>query len=111
MFFSEYIAGSSLHKAPKIYNSDTANSVNLGGCKIQIFLNGNNIASTTISLTGSIAPGDVYVVADVAIWEKGVSKSVRFSLVCVKFFILSPDVNNSFIFGRYAHSPVIPADE
>jgi uncharacterized protein len=64
LFFSEYIEGSSNNKALEIFN-DTGASVNLatGGYSVQMFFNGNPAAGLTIDLTGSVAAGDVYVLA------------------------------------------------
>jgi predicted extracellular nuclease len=65
LFFSEYIEGSSNNKALEIYN-DTGGAVDLaaGEYVIQFFFNGSTSAGTTINLTGTVADGDVYVVAD-----------------------------------------------
>jgi len=64
LFFSEYIEGSSNNKALEVYNG-TAASVPLGtsGYNIQMFFNGNPSAGLTINLAGSVAAGDVYVLA------------------------------------------------
>ena len=64
LFISEYIEGSSNNKAIEIYNG-TGATVNLatGMYDIQLFSNGATTAGLTISLTGSVADGDVYVVA------------------------------------------------
>ena len=64
LFFSEYIEGSSNNKAIEIYNG-TGAAVNLttGIYDIQLFSNGSPTAGLTIALTGSVADGDVYVVA------------------------------------------------
>jgi predicted extracellular nuclease len=64
LFISEYIEGSSNNKAIEIYNG-TGSSVDLaaGGYKIQMFFNGAATAGLTINLTGTVAAGDVYVVA------------------------------------------------
>src|SRR5688572_12260950 len=64
LFFSEYIEGSSNNKALEIYN-DTGAPVNLstGGYSIQMFFNGAATPGLTIGLTGTVANGDVYVVA------------------------------------------------
>ncbi len=64
LFISEYIEGSSNNKAIEIYNG-TGATVNLatGMYDIQLFSNGATTAGLTISLTGSVANGDVYVVA------------------------------------------------
>ena len=64
LFFSEYIEGSSNNKALEIYNG-TGSSIDLaaGGYSIQMFFNGSATAGLTLNLTGSVADGDVYVVA------------------------------------------------
>lgn len=64
LFISEYIEGSSNNKAIEIYNG-TGAPVNLaaGGYSIQMFFNGSATAGLTINLTGTVASGDVYVVA------------------------------------------------
>ena len=63
LFFSEYIEGSSNNKALEIYNG-TGSAINLGTGGYSIFMSFNGGTSTfTISLTGTIANGDVYVVA------------------------------------------------
>jgi predicted extracellular nuclease len=64
LFFSEYIEGSSNNKALEIYNG-TGAAINLagGGYNIQMYFNGSSTAGLTISLTGTVADGDVYVVA------------------------------------------------
>jgi len=64
LFFSEYIEGSSNNKALEIYNG-TGAAINLatGSYDIQMYFNGSPTASTTIALTGTVANGDVYVLA------------------------------------------------
>ena len=64
LFFSEYIEGSSNNKALEIYNG-TGAAVNLGtdGYNVQMFFNGSVAAGLTINLTGTVATGDVHVVA------------------------------------------------
>ncbi len=64
LFFSEYIEGTSNNKALEIYNG-TGATVDLaaGSYNVQMHFNGNPVATLTISLTGSVAAGDVYVVA------------------------------------------------
>jgi len=64
LFFSEYIEGSSNNKALEIYNG-TGAAVSLSDqhYSVQMFFNGSATAGLTIDLTGSVANGDVYVVA------------------------------------------------
>jgi predicted extracellular nuclease len=65
LFFSEYVEGSSNNKALEIYNG-TGAAVDLAadGYQIEIYFNGSASAGTVIPLTGVIADGAVYVVAD-----------------------------------------------
>ncbi len=64
LFFSEYIEGSSNNKALEIYNG-TGASIDLavGGYNVQMFFNGNPVSTLTINLTGTVADGDVFVLA------------------------------------------------
>lgn len=62
LFFSEYVEGSASNKALEIYNP-TAAAVNLSGYKIQLYSNGGTNPSTNYSLSGTVAAGDVYVIA------------------------------------------------
>jgi uncharacterized protein len=67
LFFSEYIEGTSNNKALEIYNG-TGAPVDLGanGYAVQMCFNGSASCSLTISLTGTVAPGDVFVLAQSA---------------------------------------------
>ena len=64
LFFSEYIEGSSNNKALEINNS-TGAAVDLAaiGYNVQMYFNGSPSAGLTINLTGTIANGDVFVLA------------------------------------------------
>jgi len=64
LFFSEYIEGSSNNKALEIYNG-TGAAVDLatGGYNVQMYFNGSASAGLTINLTGTVADGDVFVLA------------------------------------------------
>ncbi|MBD2357324.1 ExeM/NucH family extracellular endonuclease [Tolypothrix sp. FACHB-123] len=64
LFFSEYIEGSSNNKALEIFNG-TGAVIDLaaGNYVVQFYFNGNLNAGLTINLTGTIAPGDVFVLA------------------------------------------------
>jgi hypothetical protein len=61
LFFSEYVEGTSNNKALEIYNG-TGSAVSLSGYSVQLFSNGST-TGTTINLTGTVASGDVYVIA------------------------------------------------
>jgi predicted extracellular nuclease len=67
VFFSEYIEGTSNNKALEIFNG-TGSAVNLAtaGYSVQMHFNGNPAAGLTINLTGTVASGDVYVLAQSA---------------------------------------------
>lgn len=64
LFISEYIEGSSFNKAVEIYNG-TGAAVNLAALNVtvQVFNNGSSNPSQTIGLSGTIADGDVFVLA------------------------------------------------
>ena len=65
LFFSEYVEGSSFNKALEIYNgTGAAIDLGLGDYEIEIYFNGSTSPGTTVDLVGSVAPGDVFVVAD-----------------------------------------------
>ncbi len=65
LFFTEYIEGTSNNKALEIYNG-TGLPVNLGteGYNVQMYFNGSATAGLTINLTGTVANGDVFVLAN-----------------------------------------------
>jgi len=65
LFFSEYVEGSSFNKALEIYNG-TGAPVDLaaGGYNVQMYFNGAVVAQLTIQLTGTVAAGDVFVLAN-----------------------------------------------
>ncbi|MET0860137.1 MAG: ExeM/NucH family extracellular endonuclease [Microbacterium sp.] len=64
LLFSEVIEGSSNNKAIEIYNPTTA-PVDLAAAQYSVvmYFNGNAAAGTTVALTGTVAAGDVHVVA------------------------------------------------
>jgi predicted extracellular nuclease len=63
LFFSEYVEGSSFNKALEIYNG-TGVPVDLGALGYSVFFSFNGgTATRTIGLTGTVANGDVYVIA------------------------------------------------
>ncbi|MDQ7877008.1 ExeM/NucH family extracellular endonuclease [Microbacterium sp. QXD-8] len=63
LLISEYVEGSSFNKAIELYNPSTA-AVDLAaaGYSLKLYFNGSTTAST-IPLTGTAAPGDVFVLA------------------------------------------------
>ncbi|MEN0003636.1 MAG: lamin tail domain-containing protein [Bacteroidota bacterium] len=65
LYFSEYIEGSGFNKAIEIYNpTDAAIDLAAGDYDLLISFNGGT-GATTVDLNGTIAPGDVHVVASV----------------------------------------------
>jgi hypothetical protein len=64
LFFSEYIEGTSFNKALEIFNG-TGSAIDLaaGAYNVQMYFNGSTAAGFTINLTGTVASGDVFVVA------------------------------------------------
>ncbi|MFH1331347.1 MAG: ExeM/NucH family extracellular endonuclease [Actinomycetota bacterium] len=66
LFFSEYVEGSGYNKALEIYNA-TGAAVDLtaGGYAVDMYFNGNTAVGRTVTLTGTVAGGDVFVVAGV----------------------------------------------
>lgn len=64
LVFSEYVEGSSFNKAVEIYNgTDAPVDLAAGGYRIELYSNGSPTISQQMSLAGTIAPGDVFVVA------------------------------------------------
>ncbi|HLS39508.1 MAG TPA: ExeM/NucH family extracellular endonuclease, partial [Ornithinicoccus sp.] len=64
LLLSEYVEGSSNNKALEFYNG-TGEPIDLaaGGYKVQQYSNGGTSAGITINLTGTVAPGEVFVLA------------------------------------------------
>ena len=67
LFLSEYVEGSSNNKAIEIYNG-TGSAIDLGlaGYNIQMHFNGNPAPGLTINLSGVVASGDAFVLAQSA---------------------------------------------
>lgn len=63
LFMSEYVEGTGNNKALEIYNPSGA-AVNLGtaGYAIEIYANGSSTPGSPIALSGTIAPGGVFVI-------------------------------------------------
>ncbi len=62
LFFSEYVEGSSNNKALEIFNG-TGGAVSLTGYTVQMYFNGSASPGLTINLAGTVAAGDVFVLA------------------------------------------------
>jgi predicted extracellular nuclease len=64
LIISEYVEGSSNNKAIELFNTGI-DDIDLTDARLRFFFNGSTSPGNTISnLTGVLAPGDVYVVAD-----------------------------------------------
>ncbi len=63
LYFSEYIEGSGNNKALEIYNP-TGGDVDLSGYTVKVFNNGSTSPSNTQVLSGILADGAVYVIAN-----------------------------------------------
>jgi hypothetical protein len=63
LFISEYIEGSSNNKCIEIYNPTCSTITLTGVYTLRVYANGSS-TPTTINLTGSIAPDDVFVVCN-----------------------------------------------
>ncbi|WP_299084496.1 ExeM/NucH family extracellular endonuclease [uncultured Paraglaciecola sp.] len=68
IYFSEYIEGSSSNKALEIYNpSGTELDLAAGNYSVELYSNGRELSegpTNSLNLTGTIAGGDVYVIAN-----------------------------------------------
>lgn len=62
LFFSEYIEGSSFNKALEIYNG-TGTTIDLSAYTVALYSNGAAAPSQSVALSGSLADGDVFVMA------------------------------------------------
>ncbi len=63
LIISEYVEGSSNNKYLEIYNG-TGGSVSLGGYTIDIYFNNNSTPGNSIPLSGTLADGATYIVAN-----------------------------------------------
>ena len=64
LFFSEYVDGSTFSKGLEIYNPSAVNAVDLSEYTVKTFNNGSTVANHVLDLTGSLGPGDVYLIAN-----------------------------------------------
>jgi len=65
LMISEYIEGSSFNKSIEIYNG-TGNSVDLSSYTLELYSNGSATVSQSVTLTGILDDGDVFVVSNAA---------------------------------------------
>jgi len=63
LFFSEYVEGSSVNKALEIANGSTV-PVELSAYTVEMYSNGASTPSASATLPGTVAAGDVYVIAN-----------------------------------------------
>lgn len=63
LIFSEYIEGSSNNKALELHNTGDS-AISLDGYRIELYSNGNTSVQNSLDLSGSLAAGDVYVIAN-----------------------------------------------
>src|SRR5262245_40976838 len=63
LFVSEYVEGSSNNKALELYNGTGAPVVLTGHYAVRMYFNGNTTVGTTVALSGTVAGGDVFVLA------------------------------------------------
>lgn len=63
LFFSEYVEGSANNKALEIFNP-TATAVDLADYAVALYANGSAAPTQTVQLTGFLASGEVYVIAN-----------------------------------------------
>ncbi len=62
LFFSEYIEGGSYNKALEIYNG-TGNTIDLSTYKVELYSNGASTPGSTLTLSGTLENGGVYIIA------------------------------------------------
>jgi predicted extracellular nuclease len=63
LFFSEYVEGSSNNKAIEIYNP-TSSTIDLSAYTLARYANGSMDVSDEMTLSGSLAPNDVWVITN-----------------------------------------------
>ncbi|MHA6253308.1 thermonuclease family protein [Oceanobacillus sp. CAU 1775] len=62
LFISEYVEGSSFNKAIEIYNG-TSSTVDLSDYQVALYSNGAATASQTLTLSGTLEHGEVFILA------------------------------------------------
>ncbi len=65
LLISEYVEGSSFNKAVELYNG-TGSAIDLGAERyyLRFYFNGNTTAGTSVALSGTVANGGVFVLAE-----------------------------------------------
>lgn len=63
LIFSEYIEGSSFNKAIELQNTGDA-TLDLSQYAVELYSNGSTSLNTSLTLSGTLAAGDVYVIAN-----------------------------------------------
>jgi endonuclease I len=72
-YFSQYVESQTGNsKALEIYNP-TLSPMPLTGKRVVLYANGATTPTTTQALTGTIAPGDVYVIANTGVTDTGIA--------------------------------------
>jgi len=108
LFISEYVEGSGNIKAIEIYNG-TAASINLSAYSIRFYSNGSTSIGTTIPLSGTVASGEVFVLAtstaSAAILAQADQTSVASFYNGNDAVTLAKNSVNIDIFGRIGEDP------
>ncbi|MBX0290484.1 endonuclease [Hymenobacter sp. HSC-4F20] len=83
LFFSQYVESAAGNtKVLEIYNPSPA-SIDLSGIQVRLYPSGSTAASQTATLTGTLAPGDVYVIANTGVTASSVQAQTDLqSAVC-----------------------------
>ncbi|MGC9361760.1 MAG: lamin tail domain-containing protein [Candidatus Syntrophosphaera sp.] len=111
LFISEYIEGSSYNKALEIFNG-TGMPVDLSNYRVELYSNGSPTAGNTLTMTGTLAHGEVYVIANsgavqAILDEADITSTVTYyngddALALLK---ISPDTTYVDIFGVIGDDP------
>ena len=108
LFLSEYTEGTGTNKVLEIYNP-TTDTVDLTSYSIEIFANGGTTPNNTISLTGSLNPYKVHVLAnntaDVEFTSKADQLSAALSFNGNDAILLLKGTDTVDIFGEIGNDP------
>ena len=64
LFFSEYVDGSTFSKGLEIYNPSATSAADLSEYTVKTYNNGSTVANHELELSGSLGPGQVYMIAN-----------------------------------------------